>query len=288
VENANGQEGNTITGNASKYILAERHYDKMQTGNATYFKHEFRPNLIMTGGFAVSASRTHYYESINDLLGGDYYYDINKYAENLENDECQTDLNNPNHVAKVGDIIGYNYNANRNYGRVWDQIDWLVGNFDLYLGFQAELTQIWREGLWKSGSFADNSYGKDVMHNFFDPSVKAGVTFAINGRNHLVANMAYMTQAPQFRDIYVSPRTRNTVVEGDLKSERINAFDLSYLQVSLDGLLLHLPEPHLEPQFLLRKCVPEHHHQRQFLHEPVRQLHHDGHQPEEPRRGNGS
>jgi hypothetical protein len=229
VENANGQEGNTITGNASKYILAERHYDKMQTGNATYFKHEFRPNLIMTGGFAVSASRTHYYESINDLLGGDYYYDINKYAENLENDECQTDLNNPNHVAKVGDIIGYNYNANRNYGRVWDQIDWLVGNFDIYLGLQAEFTQIWREGLWKSGSFADNSYGKDEMHNFFDPSVKAGVTYAINGRNHLVANMAYMTQAPQFRDIYVSPRTRNTVVEGDLKSERINAFDLSYL-----------------------------------------------------------
>ena len=229
VQNANGQEGNTITGNASKYIIAERHYDKHQTGGATYFKHEFQPNLIMTGGLALNASKTHYYESVADLLGCDYYYDINKYAENLESDECQTDLNNPNHVAKVGDIIGYNYYANRNYGRVWDQIDYLIGNFDLYLGLQAEFTQIWREGLWKSGSFADNSYGKDEMHNFFDPSVKAGVTYAINGRNHIVANMAYMLQAPQFRDIYVSPRTRHTVVEGDLKSERINAFDLSYL-----------------------------------------------------------
>ena len=66
------------------------------------------------------------------------------------------------------------------------------------------------------------------MHNFFDPSVKAGVTYAINGRNHIVANVAYILQAPQFRDIYVSPRTRHTVVEGDLKSERINAFDLGY------------------------------------------------------------
>ena len=229
VQNANGSEGNTITGKASKYILAERHYDKRQMGGSTYFKHEFMPNLIMTGGLAVNASRTHYYESVNDLLGGDYYYDINKYAENLESDECQTDLNNPNHVAKVGDIISYNYYANRNYGRIWDQIDWLVGNFDVYLGLQAQFTQIWREGLWKSGSFADNSYGKDKMHNFFDPGVKAGVTYAINGRNHIVANFAYMLQAPQFRDVYVSPRTRNTVVEGDLKSERINAIDLSYL-----------------------------------------------------------
>ena len=229
VHNANGQEGVNVTGKGSKYILAERHYDKMQTGSATYFKHEFQPNLIMTGGLALNVSRTHYYECVNDLLGGDFYYDINKYAEDLESDECQTDLNNPNHVAKVGDIISYNYYANRNYGRVWDQIDWLVGNFDLYLGLQAEFTQIWREGLWKSGAFADNSYGKDEKHNFFDPSVKAGVTYAINGRNHIVANMAYMFQAPQFRDIYVSPRTRHTVVEGKLKSERVNAFDLSYL-----------------------------------------------------------
>ena len=229
VQNANGTIGNTVTGKASKYILAERHYDKLQMGESSYFKHEFMPNLIMTGGFALNASRTHYYERVADLLGGDFYYDINKYAENLENDECQTDLSNPNHVAKVGDIISYNYYANRNYGRVWDQVDWIVGNFDIYLGLQAEITQIWREGLWKNGSFADNSLGKDEMHNFFDPSAKAGVTYAINGRNLLVANAAYMYQAPQFRDIYVSPRTRNTVVEGDLKSERINAFDLSYL-----------------------------------------------------------
>lgn len=228
VNNINGTN-ESVTGKASKYILGERHFDRRQLGNSTYFKHEFMPNLIMTGGFAVSASRTHYYESVNDLLGGDFFYDVNKYAENLENEECQTDLNNPNHVAKVGDIISYNYYAHRNYGRVWDQIDWLVGKFDIYFGLQAEFTQIWREGLWKSGSFSDNSFGKDKMHNFFDPSVKAGVTFAINGRNHIVANFAYMTQAPQFRDIYVSPRTRHTVVEGDLKSERINAFDLSYL-----------------------------------------------------------
>lgn len=228
VENANNGADGTITGNFSKYILSERHYDKHQLGNSTYFKHEFRPNLIMSGGFAISASRTHYYEMVNDLLGGEYYYDINKYAENQETDECQPDMNNTNHVAQVGDIINYNYFANRNYGRIWDQINYLVGNWDMYLGIQLSFTQIWRTGMFKNGAFADNSYGDDKMHNFLDPSVKAGVTYAINGRNHLVANMAYMFQAPQFRDIYVSPRTRHTLVEGDLGSERINAFDFGY------------------------------------------------------------
>ena len=229
VHNANGVENHTISGWASKYILAERHYDKQQYGGSTYFKHEFKPNLILAGGLALNVSRTHYYEMVNDLLGGDFYYDINKYAESMEDDGSQTDLNNPNHVAYVGDIISYNYYGNRNYGRVWNQIDYLVGNFDMYLGLQLSFTQIWRTGLFRSGEFADNSYGDDKMHNFLDPGVKAGVTYAINGRNHLVANMSYLYQAPQFRDINVSPRTRHTTVSDDLDSEHINAFDLSYL-----------------------------------------------------------
>ena len=229
IQNANGTEGNTIAGLASKYIVAERHYDKMQGGTSTYFKHEFQPNLFMAGGLALNISRTHYYEMVNDLLGGDFYYDINKYAENMESDECQVDLNNPNHVAKVGDVINYNYYANRNYGRLWNQLDYLVGNWDMYLGLQLSFTQIWREGLFRNGAFADNSFGKDAKHNFLDPAVKAGVTYAINGRNHIVANMAYMFQAQQFRDIYVSPRTRHTLVSENPGSERINAFDLGYM-----------------------------------------------------------
>ena len=229
VYNANGILGNTVTGNASKYIVAERHYDKMQTGAATYFKHEFQPNLIMAGGLALNVSRTHYYEKVDDLLGGDFYLDINKYAENQETNESQVDLNTPNHVAKVGDIINYNYYANRNYGRAWEQLDYLVGNWDLYLGHQITFTQIWREGLFENGAFPGNlSFGADTKHNFVDQAVKAGVTYAINGRNHIVTNMAFISQAPQSRDIYVSPRTRHTLVSDNPGSEHIAAIDLGY------------------------------------------------------------
>ena len=229
IHNANGIEGNTVSGLSSKYIVAERHYDKMQTGTASYFKHEFQPNLIMAGGLSLNMSRTHYYEMVNDLLGGDFYYDINKYAENMETNECQVDLNNPNHIAKVGDIINYNYNANRNSARLWSQLDYLTGNWDMYLGLQLSATQIWREGLFNNGAFPDElSFGANQKHNFFDPSVKAGVTYAINGRNHIVANMAYLNEAPQSRDIYVSPRTRHTLVSENPRSEQISAFDLGY------------------------------------------------------------
>ena len=228
VYNYNGT-GRDTTGYASKYIVAERHYDKLQTGLSSYFKHEFQPNLIMNGGLALNVSRTHYYEMVSDLLGGDFYYDINKYAENLETSESQVDLNTPNHVAGVGDIINYNYYAHRNFVTLWDQLDYIEGNWDLYLGHRITFTQIWRDGKFESGAFpGELSYGPDAKHNFVDQSVKAGATYAINGRNHIVANLAYISQAPQSRDIYVSPRTRNTLVSDNPGSERIGAIDLSY------------------------------------------------------------
>ena len=229
VYNANGVQGNTVTGLFSKYIMAERHYDKMQTGLATFIKHEFMPNLYMTGGLSLNMSRTHYYEMVSDLMGGEYYYDINKYAEDMESNECHVNLNMTNHVAKVGDIINYNYFANRNYIRFWDQFNYLVGNWDIYLAHQLTFTQIWRDGQFNNGAFPDElSFGPDKKHNFLDQSLKAGVTYAINGRNHIVANVAYINQAPESREIYVSPRTRHTLVSANPGSERINAFDLGY------------------------------------------------------------
>ncbi len=228
VNNANGTAGNTITGLSSKYILAERRYDKNMFGAATTFSHEFTPNLHLNGGLNFNVSKTHYFEVVDDLLGGDYYLDINKYADNLESDEVQYNLLNTNHVARVGDIISYDYLANRNSANLWGQLDYLVGRFDLYFGAETSFTQIWRTGNFKNGAFPDDSYGDAEKNNFIDPGVKAGAIFAIDGRNYIVGNVAVMSDAPQFRDIYAAPRTRNTLVSNDIKSEKIFSSDLSY------------------------------------------------------------
>jgi hypothetical protein len=228
VNNANGIENNTVVGKASKYIVAERRYDKNQGGASSYFKHEFMPNLHLNGGLNFAISRTHYFQTVEDLLGGDFYFDVNKYAENLESSEYQVNLHNPNHVAKVGDIISYNYFANKNKVNLWAQLNYIAGNFDFYVAAQGSFTQIWRTGKFQSGSFPNNSYGDSDKNNFIDPAVKTGVTYAFNGRNYLVANVAYLHQAPQFRDIYIAPRTRNTLVSNP-ESERIFSTDLSYL-----------------------------------------------------------
>ena len=249
VNNANGTEGNSVTGLASKYLLAERHRDKNQGGLSTSLKHDIKPNLHLFAGLELNFSKTHYYEQVNDLLGGDFYIDVNKYADNLETDEYQVNLLNTNHVAYVGDIFNYDYTANRNHAGLWGTINYNIGHFDMYAGLNLGLSEVWRYGNFKSGAFADNSYGTEngteegassKNHNLFiEPGVKGGVTYAINGRNYIVANVSYQHLAPNFADIYVSPRTRNTLVSDDIKTEKVLATDLSY-QMRYDKVRMRL------------------------------------------------
>ncbi len=230
VHDINGT-GESVQGIFSKYIVEERRQDKSQGGLSSSFKYEFNPNLHLNGGLKADMSRTHYYKKVADLLGGDYYLDIDKYADGEAfdiTDEQQTDIKNPNHVAKVGDVIGYNYYANRNMVNLWGQLDYVKGHWTTYLGAEATLSQIYRHGLFENGRFrGDGSYGDSKKLNFLNGGVKLGGTYAFDGRNYLIVNAMYKTQAPEFRSAFVAPRVRNTVVEG-LDSEKIFAIDLGY------------------------------------------------------------
>ena len=64
---------------------------------------------IFQPGFFTNGNRNHYYQQLNDLLGGEFYVDLNQFAErDFPNDPnaAQNDLNNPNRIIRVGDKYG--------------------------------------------------------------------------------------------------------------------------------------------------------------------------------------
>ncbi|MGN0033617.1 MAG: hypothetical protein ACI358_07585 [Candidatus Limimorpha sp.] len=231
IDNANNIEGNTVQGKFSKYIVEQRRQDKNQAGLTSSFSYELNPNIHFNGGLKIGVSKTHYYKLVADLLGGDYYLDIDKYADGEAfeiTDEQQVNLLNKNHVAVVGDIIGYNYIANNNKALIWAQADYTKGHWTAFVGAEGSFTQMYRTGLFENGRFSGNeSYGDSEKLNFINGSAKAGASYAINGRNYIVANVMFKNAAPDFRSAFVAPRVRNTVVNG-LDSEKIFSYDLGY------------------------------------------------------------
>lgn len=230
VQNANGESGNNISGNRSKYILESRRNDKSHLMYNVTLKHSLTDKMFVSAGVNVSRFKTFNYKVVEDLLGGDFWVDVDKYAERdfLNPEQANNDIRIPNRVVKVGDVFGYDYTANINENSAFGTLEMKGKKIDAYVGLTLSTTSFWRTGNMQNGKFPDNSLGDSEKQNFFNYGLKGGIEYKLSGRHFATANAQYMTRAPYFRDAYISSRTRDQVVN-DLQSETVRGGDLSYI-----------------------------------------------------------
>ncbi len=230
VNDANGISGNTVYGRKSNYIIEDRRSDSKKMNLTSNLVSRISEDIELSAGIDLTNYKGDRYTVVDDLLGGDYYLDINKYAERdfADPDMSQSDLNNPNRVVKEGDIFGYHYTANINNYLAWGQLAFDYQNFDYYLGANLSYDQFWRTGQMRNGLFPDDSYGDSEKNSFINYGVKGGITYKLSGRHYLSANLLYQTRSPQFRDSYLSARTRDQVVN-NLTNEKVSSIDVNYV-----------------------------------------------------------
>jgi len=231
IQNVGGIEGNNVTGMRSRYIVTERRYDAQRANFSTVLEKIFNDEVTVQGGVTIQRYSKDNYQLVDDLLGGDYFLNINQFAERDfvgDNEKIQQDLDAPNRTIGQGERYGYDYQANINQENAWAQTQLNFGKLKAHIAGNVTHTEFFRTGLNRNGLFPDNSFGNSEKNNFNNYGVKAGFSYALDGRNFLVANAGYQTRAPFFRDVFVSARTRNDVVP-NLQSEKIGSFDAAYL-----------------------------------------------------------
>ncbi len=217
VNDAEGISGNTVTGKRSQYIVEDQRADSKELGFNGLLNQQLNVRSKIQAGASYRLYTGQNFKVVDDLLGGDYWYDINRFAAQDypgELDKEQNDLLNPNNVVRKGDIFGYNYNENIRNGSTWFQVTTDLARFQFFYGGEVGLTQFWRTGKMQNPRFAENSLGDSPKQSFYTYGAKAGATYKINGRNYLYANGFAGTRPPQFRDIYLAPRNRNSVMPG--------------------------------------------------------------------------
>jgi len=234
INNVSNVEGGTITGNRSNYIIEDRRFDAQKINFNTVYNNFVNDNLTLTGGVQYNYFQGDYFKEVVDLLGGDFYLDIDKFAERDIPDDplaIQNDLDNPNRIVKEGDRFGYGYQPNIRKTSGWAQTRISLPRIDINLGGEVSNTQFWRDGLLRNGKFPDSSFGKSEKQKFINSSLKAGLVVKIDGRNYINANSTFRTRAPYFRNAYVSPRSRDQIVP-NLTSTEIFSSDLTYFHNS--------------------------------------------------------
>ncbi len=231
-ENLLGTDLEGQTGNWSQYIIEERRYDtKIANANITS-TNVINDNLTITGGVRYSHYTQHNFKVLDDLLGGDFWVDVNRFAIGNGNpDAIHYNLDTPNRLIQEGDTFEYDYDANIRKGMGWLQGSFTTRKFDFFAAGKVSNTSFWRTGNYKNGFFPENSLGDSEKQNFTNYDLKGGVTYKINGRNYLYANGSYGTRAPFFRNSFVAARKRNDLVP-NLKSETIQSIEGGYLMKS--------------------------------------------------------
>lgn len=231
-EMVNGVNGTTDTGeyNIARYVVSGRRYDPTMINASINFKKDFNDKVKFNVGANYADQRTHNYQKLEDLLGAEYYIDLNNFAERdfTEDSVAQNDLSRPNRLLKQGDKYGYDYVYNTRKGGLWAQTELRFKHFDIFIANQFSISSMWRKGNVRNGLFPTNSLGDSEKKNFANFGVKGGVTYKINGRNYIFANGSYGTRAPYIRNAMLSPRTRNDFV-ANLKSETLYSGELGYL-----------------------------------------------------------
>ena len=218
----------------SNYMIEERHTDQLDYNLAVNVQHNMRHNMRIVGGANLRVNRTNYYSEIKDLLGGDYWYDIDKFAERdmASAEAYQNDLDyywatGHARIARAGDKYGYYYRAHLLETNAWANYTWGIGGFSLGVSGSVGYSNMYREGMWRKGLFPNDSKGDSKKLDYLTYDAKLSLGYKFSGAHSIEANVAYMQQAPKFATAFVSPRTRNTTTPG-LKAEKVFGADLTY------------------------------------------------------------
>jgi len=253
------QRNTTAIGNRSKYALEERRTDQQDLNLALNAKWRVLPNYTITGGIDAKVNRTEYYKIMNDLLGGDYFLNVDQFAERdfaaypyMVQNDLDAWMSGGDQVVRKGDKYGYDYFAHIRRFSAWVTTKWTAGSLETTIGGRLGYSGFWREGLVRKGLFpglADDgspfmwngipittyetdgspitSKGDSKHVGFMTYGTKVNLNYIMTGGHRVYIDAAYLNDAPAFNMAFVSPRTRNSLVP-NLTTVKTLSADVNY------------------------------------------------------------
>lgn len=229
LENADGVQGNTVIGKRAKYILEDARNEYNQIGFNTILNKKINEQMFVSAGLNYSSFKNNYYKVAKDLLGADFWVDVDAFAERSSSNDtlAQNDLTTFNKVIKQGDKFGYDYNITSNTVDAFGQVEYNIKRFEMYAGASIANTSFWRTGNLQNGRFPNNSLGDSQKYTFLNYGAKAGVTYKITGRHLISTNVGYLTKAPDLTRVYLAPKMSDKTITKPISEENLSV-DLNY------------------------------------------------------------
>jgi len=251
VPDANGIAGNMVSGRRSHYVVAADMVNSLRAGLNVIIHASFRRGIRVVGGASWQFQSDRKYRRLEDLLGGDFFLDVNQFAQSsfpLNTNATQSDLHHINHIIHANEVYGYDYQLRLSRNMAWAQVTKPFHRGEAFLAIESTQFQFQREGNMQNGLFPDHSFGSSPKTSFFTVAVKAGAAIQLNGHQSFFLHAACMQRPPLPQNVYLSERTKD-IQQQNLRPETLISVEGGYqLQTSVwsaTGTLYATQEDHV-------------------------------------------
>ena len=217
-------------GGEAVYFLEESHNDQFAWNFATAFERVFNRQNRLNAGVNLHHTTGMHYKTMNDLLGGNYHTDIDRFASSdygAGSNEAQNDLDNPNQQIRKGDKFGYNYNILVNKAQAWATYTYTYDNLSVVFSGNVSGTTIEREGKMRNGRSPEHSKGSSGTASFVSGGAKAQLGYTVNAHHQFFLSTGYELRPPIANHSFLDPQIKNDFVP-NLNNEDVIHAEATY------------------------------------------------------------
>jgi iron complex outermembrane receptor protein len=164
-----------------------------------------------------------HYEQLSDLLGADYFLDAYTGATSTAQGESAGNINNPNHLAVVGDKISYDNEDFTESGSAFAQAEYSKNDFTAFV------TLTGADNGFKRADYYNylNSDPMQTTHwvSFASYQAKGGANYNFTEQMNVYANIGYLTKPPYYNTVFenYTNQINKTAVD-----EKLLSYELGY------------------------------------------------------------
>ena len=225
-----------LSGSDALYYVQAKHNNNLTLNLASSLLTRLDKNKTWIVGYQLGMNNGRHYQTMEDLLGSQYFHNINTYALGtyaMSNPYVHYDLltAGPEGRGKLiyeGDKFGYDYSILVHKALAWSSFQMNYGRFNFFVAGKVGGTDMSRKGYMLNGMFQENSYGRSGRAKFLEGGGKARVSFDASHGHAFTLGLGYEWRAPLATTAFVAPEMNNDFVS-NLKNERIFSSEFCYM-----------------------------------------------------------
>ena len=196
----------------SKNILTNYKANHYWVGLLSSLSLDVNENLKITTGIHLRNFRSHLYEEVDDLMGGDFW--VEQYAWSLAG------VSGREQIKKHGDVINVDNYSMISYGNLFGQAEYKSGNLSAFIASTVSGTYYTRKDTY---NYPGNPMSEPVTKSGFD--IKGGAGYKVGKYGNVYGNVGFYSREPYYKFVFVN--FSNTVAH-DLVNEKITSAEAGY------------------------------------------------------------